>query len=78
MQGEAILICTGVIVSKDCVNVRNKHHKAIYTLFNDMNLAESDEALKAIHEELMGRLNAAGQIDKAFKQRARNILLQRS
>ncbi|WP_084189012.1 reverse transcriptase family protein [Thalassolituus maritimus] len=74
-RNEAKLI-TGVIVRADRIDVRNKHHKAIYTLFNEMRSAVNDEELKAIHEELLGRLNAAGQINPAFKQRARNLITQ--
>lgn len=67
-------LITGVIVGTDGVTVRNKHHKAIYTLFNEIKLANSEKELKAIHEELLGRLNAAGQIDPAFKQRAKTLV----
>lgn len=69
-------LITGVIVRSDRVEVRNAHHKAIYMLFNEMKSTDNDEDLKAIHEELLGRLNAAGQIDPAFKQRAKNLISQ--
>ncbi len=64
-------LVTGVIINANGMNVRNKHHKAIYTLFNEMRTAESNKELEAIHKELIGRLNAAGQIENVFKQRAR-------
>ncbi len=43
-----------------------------------MKIAESDEELKAIHEQLIGRLSAAGQIDTAFKQCAKSLVMRRS
>lgn len=71
-------LITGVIVRADRIDVKNKHHKAIYTLFNEIKSADNDKELKAIHEELLGRLNAAGQIDPAFKQRAKTLVSQGS
>ena len=71
-------LITGVMVGKDGIAVRNKHHKAIYTLFNEMESVDNDEDLKAIQEKLLGRLYAAGQIDPVFKQRAKNLISQGS
>lgn len=67
-------LITGVIIDGDTIKLRNKHHKAIYNLFNDMKVAESDEQLAIIHEKLIGRLNAAGQIDSAFEIKARTLM----
>jgi hypothetical protein len=73
-RGDEPKLITGVIVGTDEIAVRNEHHKLIYILFNEMKLANNNKQLIAIHEELLGRLNAAGQIDPAFKQRAKNLV----
>ncbi len=66
-------LITGVIVDGDGMSVRNKHHKAIYTLFSDIPECTDDVQLEKMQKELVGRLNAAGQIDSAFKQRASQV-----
>lgn len=66
-------LITGVIVNGSGVSVRNKHHKAIYTLFGELDQVSDDESLKKIQQELIGRLQAAGQIDPRFKQRAKSL-----
>ena len=71
-------LITGVIVRADRIDLKNKHHKAIYSLFNEMKSANNDKELKSIHDELLGRLNAAGQIEPAFKQRAKTLVAQGS
>lgn len=67
-------LITGVIVGNVGITVRNKHHKLIYSLFNEMKSTNNEKELQAIHEELLGRLNAAGQIDPTFKQRAKTLM----
>jgi len=71
-RNESKLI-TGVVVSDKGINVRNRHHKAIYTVFNELEQVDSDEELKSLQKQLVGRLNAAGQIDSKFKRRAKNF-----
>lgn len=66
-------LITGVIVDGDGTSVRNKHHKSIYTLFSDIPKCNDDAQLEEMQKELIGRLNAAGQIDPAFKQRASQV-----
>jgi len=63
-------LITGAIVGKSGMKVRNKHHKDIYTSFSDMKLCKDDAELEIIQKQLVGRLNAAAQIDPLFKQRA--------
>lgn len=63
-------LITGVIVGKSGMKVRNKHHKDIYTSFSNMKLCKDDGELETLQKQLVGRLNAAGQIDPLFKQRA--------
>lgn len=70
-------LITGVIIEGDTFRVQNKHHKAIYTLFNEIKSAKCDASLDLLHKKLLGRLNAAGQIDPIFKQRAKTLLAQR-
>lgn len=65
-------LITGVIVRENHISVRNKHHKAIYDLFHELKLVNSDKELEIIQKALIGRLHAAGQIDNKFKQRAIN------
>jgi len=66
-------LITGAIVHGNGMNVRNKHQKAIYTLFSDIPECTDDAQLEKMQKELVGRLNAAGQIDPAFKQRASQV-----
>ena len=66
-------LITGVIVGSNGMSVRNKHHKAIYTLFSDIPECKDDAQLEKMQKELVGRLNAAGQINPAFKQRASQV-----
>lgn len=68
-------LITGVMVHANHISIRNKHHKEIYSLFNEMKCVSSDEELEKLQRELIGRLNAAGQIESIFKQRARNASL---
>lgn len=68
-------IITGAIVDHNGIRVRNKHHKAIYLLFSEMEICTNDDQLKHLQEQLVGRLNAAGQIEPAFKQRAKQLIL---
>jgi len=63
-------LITGVIVDGNGMSVRNKHHKAIYTLFSAIPECKDDKELEEMQKELFGRLNAAGQINSVFKQRA--------
>jgi len=66
-------LITGVIVDGNGMSVRNKHHKAIYTLFSDLPECKDEGKFEEMQKELVGRLNAAGQIDPAFKQRASQV-----
>lgn len=66
-------LITGVIIDKNGMKVRNKHHKDIYTLFTDIPKCSNEKHFKKIQKQLIGRLNAAGQIDPAFKQRASQV-----
>ena len=52
---------------------KRQHHKAIYTLYNEMKSADNDKELQVIMRKLLGKLNAAGQINKVFKQRAKTL-----
>lgn len=64
-------LITGAIVDKEGMKVRNKHHKSIYTSFSEMETCKDDVELELLQKQLIGRLNAAGQIDPTFKQRAK-------
>lgn len=63
-------LITGVIVGGKRMTVRNKHHKAIYSAFFSIRQCKTDEELKKLYEQLIGRLNAAGQIERKYKQKA--------
>lgn len=63
-------LITGVVVKGSDLRVRNKHHKAIYNLFNERDRVTEIEARQTIERQLLGHLNAAGQVDSRFKQRA--------
>ncbi len=66
-------LITGVIVNGVSINVRNEHHKAIYTLFADIKQVDNDVVLKELQEKLIGRLSAAGQIEPLFKTRIKSF-----
>jgi len=63
-------LITGAVVTQNGMNVRNRHQKAIYTLFSEIPECTDDARLESIQKQLIGRLNAAGQIDPLFKKRA--------
>jgi signal recognition particle subunit SEC65 len=56
---------TGVIV--DANGIMNKHHKAIYNLINELKPQQLPQQLRK-KLELIGRLNAASQIEPKFKR----------
>jgi hypothetical protein len=64
-------LITGVVINGGKTTVRNKHHKAIYNLFNEIDECKSEAEWTAKYNGLVGRLNAAGQVDPQFKQRIR-------
>lgn len=66
-------VITGVVVTGNRISVCNKHHKSIYDAFNSIDKAKNEAELEHLRNVLIGKLNAAGQIDKAFSQRAKNI-----
>ena len=70
-------LITGVIVHGNKTKVRNKHHKNIHTLFENLEEAKTDIEIHTIYQKLLGNLSAAGQIEPAFKQRARSVAAQR-
>jgi hypothetical protein len=67
-------LITGVIVNHSGIKVRNRHHKAIYTLFLDLTECTNKEQFESLHKKLIGRLNAAGQIESKFKANAIRLL----
>lgn len=67
-------LITGVVVSRSGMKVKNMHHKAIYTLFSEIPECTDDEQLESLQKQLVGRLNAAGQIEPAFKMRAAQLM----
>lgn len=71
-------LVTGVIIDGETFKVRNKHHKNIYTLVNEIKSAKSDASLKSLQKSLFGSLHAAGQIDPIFKQRAKAFLAHKN
>ena len=66
-------LITGVVVQDMNLKVRNKHHQSIYNLFNERDMETQEDALKVIDRKLLGHLNAAGQIDSKFKQKAKTF-----
>jgi len=69
-------LVTGAVVDQNGMRVRNKHHKAIYTSFLELAECTNDEQLETIQKQLIGRLNAAGQIEPAFRQRAKQFCIE--
>ena len=67
-------LITGAIVDQNGIKVRNKHHKAIYTQFLELTECIDDKQLETLQKQLIGRLNAAGQIEPEFKQRASQLM----
>ncbi|NQV70205.1 MAG: RNA-directed DNA polymerase [Pseudohongiella sp.] len=63
-------VVTGALVDGSGIKVRNKHHKSIYTLFGEIEKCSDDKKLEKMQMQLLGKLSAAGQIDKSFKNKA--------
>ncbi|MFT4059655.1 MAG: reverse transcriptase family protein [Legionella sp.] len=66
-------VITGVVITDNKMFVRNKHHRAIYELFNSIGDAKNEAELEYLSSSLIGKLSAAGQIDHRFLQRARSM-----
>jgi retron-type reverse transcriptase len=66
-------LITGVIVGKDDIKVRREHHKAIYTLFSELGKCKDEKEFNIMQKKLLGHLNAAGQIESKFKNRAKQF-----
>lgn len=64
---------TGVILNGDNIKVRNKHQKRIHELLIEMPTSTNDEHLEEMQTELLGRLDAAGQVEQRFSSVARSI-----
>lgn len=64
-------VITGVVLNGNRFSIRNRHHKAIYEAFNAIESVKDEVELEKKRNELIGRLNAAGQIDSRFSQRAK-------
>lgn len=63
-------VITGVVINGNRIAIRNRHHKAIYEAFNTIESVKDEAELEKKRNELIGRLSAAGQIDRRFSQRA--------
>lgn len=70
--GNAKLV-TGVIVTAAGIKLPNRRHEAIAKGFADLETCEGPEAELKILNPLISRLHEAGQIDRRFTQRARNL-----
>lgn len=64
---------TGVIVNGNVTKVRNAHQRKIHELLEEMPYPRDEEHLDKLQVELLGRLNAAGQVEKRFSGIARSI-----
>jgi len=64
-------LITGVVVNGEKLNVRNKHHKAIFTAFAELDNFQSEEEFKKAQSKLIGMLSAAGQISEIYLERAK-------
>jgi hypothetical protein len=62
-------LVTGVIINGQSMQVRNRHHQAIHEAFNALGKCKTDSEFDAARKSLIGKLNAAGQVDQAFKQK---------
>jgi len=66
-------LITGVVVDGEKVKVRNEHQKKIHELLEEMPDPIDDERLEQLQVELLGRLNAAGQVEQRFSGVAKSI-----
>jgi len=62
-------LVTGVIINGHSMQVRNRHHQAIHEAFNALGSCKNEVEFEAARKSLIGKLNAAGQVDPVFKQR---------
>jgi RNA-directed DNA polymerase len=66
-------VITGVCLASDGPRVPNKLHLKIKKGFDDLKLASTLETKQKAARPLLGRLEAAGQIDPVFKARAATL-----
>lgn len=66
-------VVTGVCIASDGERVPNKLHLKIKNGFDELASAATNETKAKVLRPLIGRMEAAGQIDPKFRQRARNL-----
>jgi len=66
-------LITGVVVSANGIRVRNRLHKAIHEGFNIVESMAHDEVSQEIINRLAGQINAASQIEPAFRGRRQRL-----
>ncbi len=66
-------VVTGVCITANGPRVPNKLHLKIKNGFKDLSLAETSDAKAKALSPLIGRMEAAGQIDPTFKARAKTL-----
>lgn len=66
-------VVTGVCITADGLRVPNKLHLKIKTGFDDLSAATTTREQVKILGPLIGRMEAASQIDPAFKSRAKSL-----
>jgi len=64
---------TGVVVNGNETKVRNAHQRKIHELLEEIPSPRDEEHLKKLQVELLGRLNAAAQVEIRFSGIARSI-----
>lgn len=67
-------LITGVVVDKEKILLRNKHHKSIYTLYNEIEKFKAEPIDDVKMQSLIGKMHAAAQIDRKFNQKAKQLL----
>lgn len=67
-------LITGVVVDKEKILLRNKHHKSIYYLYNELEKFKTEPIDDDKMQSLIGKMRAAAQIDQKFYQKVKRLV----
>lgn len=70
---DQVKVITGVIVKKDTLKVRNKHHQIIHSEMELWQKATNEQEKKVVQRKLYGRMIAAATIEKKFRDKAKSL-----
>lgn len=72
-RAESVKVVTGVALSGSEIRVQNKQRKNIYQDLVQWLISKEKIRLDSLNNRLLGRLNAQGQVDFRFRDKARTL-----